>query len=101
MFSGEESHGRYLDLHESHNTYNNLKNVKKRVSYLQYLDLLMIQDGGTVHSDLPREVRLSKDYDMLASDDQPDIILSEIFKQLYNRDALLCFVIHQTHPTSC
>ncbi|KAG0254259.1 hypothetical protein DFQ27_006945 [Actinomortierella ambigua] len=36
QFTGEESVGRYLDLHELHQMYMNLKNFK-RASYLQYL----------------------------------------------------------------
>ncbi|KAF9976560.1 hypothetical protein BGZ73_008315 [Actinomortierella ambigua] len=36
QFTGEESVGRYLDLHELHHMFMNLKNFK-RASYLQYL----------------------------------------------------------------
>eukprot|EP00056_Hartaetosiga_gracilis_P012478 m.199172 g.199172 ORF g.199172 m.199172 type:complete len:519 (+) comp13694_c5_seq1:1023-2579(+) len=36
-FSGEESYGRFLDLHSQHDTFNNIKCVKP-VDYLQYLD---------------------------------------------------------------
>ncbi|KAF9191251.1 hypothetical protein BGZ51_007571 [Haplosporangium sp. Z 767] len=36
MFSGEESGGRYLDLHEVHEQYMNLKSLK-RTNYLSYL----------------------------------------------------------------
>src|SRR5690606_3608006 len=37
MFTGEELHGRYLDLTQCHTEYLNLPNVK-RISYLQYLE---------------------------------------------------------------
>jgi splicing factor 3A subunit 3 len=36
-FSGEESFGRFLDLHELHDQYLNLKDVK-RINYLTYLE---------------------------------------------------------------
>ncbi|KAI5857435.1 hypothetical protein GGS23DRAFT_587375 [Durotheca rogersii] len=38
MFTGEESYGRFFDLHTCHELYLNLTNAK-RLSYLQYLDL--------------------------------------------------------------
>ncbi|KAI6163114.1 hypothetical protein EDD17DRAFT_1571259 [Pisolithus thermaeus] len=41
LFSGEEAYGKYVDLYTSHTAYNNLKNIAKRLSYLQYLDVLL------------------------------------------------------------
>ncbi|KAI3990590.1 hypothetical protein MKX01_022890 [Papaver californicum] len=44
-FSGEEGHGRYLDLHELYNEYNNFKfaerneKTKERIEYSAYLDV--------------------------------------------------------------
>jgi splicing factor 3A subunit 3 len=39
-FTGEEGHGRYLDLHAHHDRYQNLQGIEKpeRVDYLTYLD---------------------------------------------------------------
>ncbi|KZS97869.1 hypothetical protein SISNIDRAFT_477224 [Sistotremastrum niveocremeum HHB9708] len=62
LFSGEEFFGRYLDLHTNHSAYNNLRNLKKRLPYLQYLDVLAASDS-LVHSDLPKEIRRNKDYE--------------------------------------
>ncbi|KZT29276.1 hypothetical protein NEOLEDRAFT_1056249 [Neolentinus lepideus HHB14362 ss-1] len=64
LFSGEEAYGKYLDLYANHNTYNNIKNVGKRLAYLQYLDALIAAQNGPIHSDLPKEVRLSRDYEL-------------------------------------
>ncbi|EPQ59097.1 hypothetical protein GLOTRDRAFT_90798 [Gloeophyllum trabeum ATCC 11539] len=64
LFSGEEAYGKYLDLYANHNTYNNIKNVGKRLGYLQYLDILIAAQNGPIHSDLPKEVRLSRDYEL-------------------------------------
>jgi splicing factor 3A subunit 3 len=63
MFSGEEAYGKYVDLYVNHTTYNNLKSIAKRLPYLQYLDVLLAQDGG-LHSELPRETRYSKEYEV-------------------------------------
>lgn len=63
LFSGEEAYGRYLDLYVHHTSYNNIKNVGKRLGYLQYLDVLLAASEGMVHRDLPKEVRLSKDFE--------------------------------------
>ena len=62
MFSGEESYGKYLDLHANHTTYNNLKNIGKRIGYLQYLDALLLAENGLIHMDIPSETRLTRDY---------------------------------------
>lgn len=64
LFSGEEGYGKYLDLYANHTTYNNLKHVGKRPAYLQYLDLLLAAQSETVHSELPKECRLHRDYEL-------------------------------------
>ncbi|KAI0089104.1 RNA splicing factor PRP9 [Irpex rosettiformis] len=64
LFSGEEQYGKYLDLYTNHAAYNNLKNVTKRVGYLQYLDVLLAAQSVTVHSELPKDCRLSRDYEL-------------------------------------
>jgi len=63
MFSGEESYGKYLDLHANHTTYNNLKNIGKRIGYIQYLDALLFAENGLIHMDVPKETRLTRDYE--------------------------------------
>ncbi|KAG5652668.1 hypothetical protein H0H81_004160 [Sphagnurus paluster] len=63
LFSGEESYGKYVDLYANHTAYSNLKNIGKRPGYLQYLDLLLVGQDRTVHQDLPKETRFSKDYE--------------------------------------
>lgn len=63
LFSGEEGYGKYLDLYANHTAYNNLKNIGKRPGYLQYLDILLAAQIGPVHSDLPKETRLTKDFE--------------------------------------
>lgn len=67
MFSGEEVYGKYLDLYANHTTYNNMKNIGKRVGYLQYLDALLLAENGLIHMDIPKETRLSRDYEMCVS----------------------------------
>jgi splicing factor 3A subunit 3 len=67
MFSGEEVYGKYLDLHGNHTTYNNMKNIGKRVGYLQYLDALLFAENGLIHTDIPKETRLSRDYETCVS----------------------------------
>lgn len=64
MFSGEEQYGKYLDLYANHTTYNNLKNIGKRLGYLQYLDVLLAAQSTSVHSELPKDCRLSRDYEL-------------------------------------
>ncbi|PSS35421.1 hypothetical protein PHLCEN_2v1576 [Hermanssonia centrifuga] len=64
LFSGEEQYGKYLDLYANHTTYSNLKNLGKRLGYLQYLDVLLASQSVTVHSELPKECRLSRDYEL-------------------------------------
>ena len=64
LFSGEEGYGKYLDLYANHNTYNNLKNISKRLAYLQYLDILLAAQSEPVHSELPKECRLHRDYEL-------------------------------------
>jgi splicing factor 3A subunit 3 len=63
MFSGEEVYGKYLDLYANHTAYNNMKNIGKRVGYLQYLDALLLAENGPIHTDIPKETRLSRDYE--------------------------------------
>jgi hypothetical protein len=67
MFSGEESYGKYFDLHANHTTYNNLKNIGKRIGYLQYLDALLVAENGLIHMDIPKETRLTRDYETYVS----------------------------------
>ncbi|KAH9850741.1 RNA splicing factor PRP9 [Lenzites betulinus] len=64
LFSGEEGYGKYLDLYANHSTYNNLKHISKRLAYLQYLDVLLAAQSQTVHSELPKECRLHRDYEL-------------------------------------
>ncbi|KAJ3556106.1 hypothetical protein NM688_g2207 [Phlebia brevispora] len=64
LFSGEEQYGKYLDLYANHTTYNNLKKISKRLGYLQYLDVLLASQSVTVHSELPKDCRLSRDYEL-------------------------------------
>jgi splicing factor 3A subunit 3 len=63
MFSGEEVYGKYLDLYANHTAYNNMKNIGKRIGYLQYLDALLVAENGHIHMDIPKETRLSRDYE--------------------------------------
>jgi splicing factor 3A subunit 3 len=63
LFSGEESYGKYLDLYTNHTAYNNLRHAPKRVAYLQYLDVLIYPQNDAVHSELPRECRITRDYE--------------------------------------
>lgn len=63
LFSGEEAYGKYVDLYTNHAAYNNLKNIGKRLGYLQYLDALLLAQKGPVHQELPKETRLTKDYE--------------------------------------
>ncbi|KAF7964977.1 hypothetical protein HWV62_23040 [Athelia sp. TMB] len=64
MFSGEEAYGKYVDLYANHSAYNNLKGIGKRPGYLQYLDLLLLAAKGSVHDELSKETRLTKDYEL-------------------------------------
>ncbi|KAJ3478632.1 hypothetical protein NLI96_g9625 [Meripilus lineatus] len=64
MFSGEEQYGKYLDLYANHTAYNNLKNIGKRLPYLQYLDVLLAAQSTNVHSELSKDCRLSRDYEL-------------------------------------
>ncbi|TFY67881.1 hypothetical protein EVG20_g3784 [Dentipellis fragilis] len=63
LFSGEEVYGKYVDLYSNHSTYNNLKNIGRRLGYLQYLDVLMLAENGSVHRELSKETRFTKDYE--------------------------------------
>lgn len=64
IFSGEEAYGKYVDLHTNHTAYNNLKNITKRLPYLQYLDVLLATQNGTLHNELPKQTRGSKEYEV-------------------------------------
>ncbi|KAI6130346.1 hypothetical protein EDD16DRAFT_1689698 [Pisolithus croceorrhizus] len=63
LFSGEEAYGKYVDLYTSHTAYNNLKNIAKRLSYLQYLDVLLASQVGKLHTELARETLRTKEYE--------------------------------------
>ncbi|EJD01568.1 uncharacterized protein FOMMEDRAFT_126603 [Fomitiporia mediterranea MF3/22] len=63
LFSGEEAYGRYLDLYTHHSAYTNLKNLKRRPTYLQYLDILAMAEHGLLHQEVPIETRHSKEYE--------------------------------------
>lgn len=63
MFSGEEAYGRYLDLHSNYIAYTNLKHLRRRPTYLQYLDLLLAVSQTPVHTELPMEARQTKEYE--------------------------------------
>ncbi|TIB94518.1 hypothetical protein E3Q18_04260 [Wallemia mellicola] len=56
LFSGEETYGKYLDLHISHEQYVNLKGIPKRLNYLQYLDEFEQVE------DLPKQVKAQSSY---------------------------------------
>ena len=71
LFSGEESYGKYLDLYANHTAYNNLRHVPKRVAYLQYLDVLIYAQNAAVHCELPRECRITKDYEKCVTSPYP------------------------------
>ena len=73
LFSGEESYGKYLDLYTNHTAYNNLRHVPKRVAYLQYLDVLIYAQNDMVHTELPRECRITGDYEKYVT--QPSLFL--------------------------
>lgn len=64
LFSGEENYGKYLDLYANHTAYNNLKHIGKRLAYLQYLDVLLAAQSETVRTELPKECRLHRDYEL-------------------------------------
>ncbi|KAF7301870.1 RNA splicing factor PRP9 [Mycena indigotica] len=63
LFSGEEAYGKYVDLYANHIAFTNLKNINKRPGYLQYLDLLGLASQGSVHRELSKDIRFSKDYE--------------------------------------
>ena len=44
--------------------YNNLRHLPKRLSYLQYLDLLLASQNSAVHRDLPQETRMTKEFEV-------------------------------------
>ncbi|KAF7775895.1 hypothetical protein Agabi119p4_4288 [Agaricus bisporus var. burnettii] len=68
MFSGEEAYGKYCDLYANHVAYTNLKGIDKRPAYLQYLDLLLPEEGTLVHQDIPKDTRFSRQYESYIKD---------------------------------
>lgn len=89
LFSGEEQYGKYLDLYANHTTYNNLKHIGKRVGYLQYLDILLAAQSTAVHSELPRECRLHRDYELYVS-----LLISSVLHSYQHIGTLkLCILI--------
>ncbi|KAG8759437.1 hypothetical protein FRC14_005917 [Serendipita sp. 396] len=63
LFSGEERYGLCLDLYTSHTQYNNLRHLPKRLQYLQYLDALAAVEDNSLHSELTKECKHSKEYE--------------------------------------
>lgn len=59
LFSGEESFGRYFDLHSCHESYLNLPNVK-RLNYLQYLE--QFDNFSSAQGGIKRAEKLTDDY---------------------------------------
>jgi splicing factor 3A subunit 3 len=98
MFSGEEVYGKYLDLYANHTAYNNLKNIGKRIGYLQYLDVLLLAEKGLIHMDIPKETRLSRDYETCVLEHAPTYILN--VPQIYWRFAHLPYVLFAPDPTA-
>ena len=103
LFSGEEAYGRYLDLYANHSMYNNLRHLPKRVSYLQYLDLLLASQDGPVHRDLPQDTRITKEFEACVYTYAVIIDIITLFQQLSCRAPLLLTLIHKTHaaPDRC
>jgi len=99
MFSGEEVYGKYLDVHANHTTYNNLKNIGKRTGYLQYLDALLLAENGLIHTDIPKETRLGRDYERYVTMDVFSASLLNVF-QVHPRVAQLSFVLHASHAAA-
>lgn len=56
-------------MYANHTAYNNLKHIGKRLGYLQYLDVLLAAQSTTVHSELPKECRIARDYELYVLDD--------------------------------
>ena len=100
MFSGEESYGKYLDLHANHTTYNNLKNIGKRTGYLQYLDALLLAEKGLIHMDIPNETRLTRDYETYV----PQMLLCALcmlnMLQVYRCSTYLSYILHAPDPAA-
>ena len=67
MFSGEEAFGRYVDLYAQHTAYSNLKHLRKRPTYLQYLDTLISVTQLPLHVELTMETKQSKEYESSVS----------------------------------
>lgn len=99
LFSGEEGYGKYLDLYANHTAYNNLKNIGKRPGYLQYLDILLAAQIGPVHSDLPKETRLTKDFETYVFFDMLGTFLL-IFKLLAtSKISIAIYYLSQRKPS--
>ena len=89
LFSGEEQYGKYLDLYANHTTYNNLKHIGKRLAYLQYLDVLLASQSVTVHSELPKECRISRDYELCVLQ---SVTMSKLFKNILKVHQIIAHV---------
>jgi splicing factor 3A subunit 3 len=94
MFSGEESYGKYLDLNTNHTTYNNLKNIGRHIGYLQYLDALLLAENGLIHMDVPKEIRLTRDYETCVSSNASQSLYLLNLSQVYRRATYLSDVLH-------
>ena len=98
MFSGEEVYGKYLDLYANHTTYNNMKNIGKRVGYLQYLDALFLAESGLIHTDIPKETRLSRDYETCVTQMILGLFAQYIFRYILALHSYLTSFMRRTQP---
>lgn len=100
LFSGEEQYGKYLDLYANHTTYNNLKHIGKRLGYLQYLDVLLAAQSTTVHSELPKECRTSRDYELYVAPLRRETTSAYASaNQIHQSTAYILDVVHQACAT--
>ena len=102
MFSGEEAFGRYLDLYGQHTAYTNLKHLRKRPTYLQYLDTLIATTQTPLHAELTMETKLTKEYETLVASTPARLLSLIIFWRRYLQSLhgyLLSFT-RRTHPLS-
>lgn len=87
-------------MYTNHTTYNNLKNLGKRIGYLQYLDVLLASQSVTVHSELPKDCRLSRDYELCV--EQPvhssKLALSTSFRYIKSLHAYLLSFTKRAQP---
>lgn len=94
LFSGEEGYGRFLDLYSNHTAYNNLKHLSRRLGYLQYMDVLLAAESGSLHAELSVEVRTGRDYETSVCSFELGAA-SSISLQLHQGIAQLSSDIHQ------